>query len=84
MHIRLRLGAHGVTDRECEGIGPLALIRESQSRRVIVVRVEKKSGPNQVAQFIWLDRPLPQDFIQGYENTTFDLYYDEFGNKTQA
>ena len=83
-HLLLQLGVRGVMVQGLEDIVPIALIRASQSRRVLVVKVEKKSGLDQVLIFILLDRALHQVFIRVSVKAGFDLYLDEYGNKMQA
>lgn len=84
IYLTQHVTARGAMDRDYEGTGPLALFRESLSRRVIAVKVERKSGQNEEVQYIWQERQLLQDYIQESENPRFDLYLDEYGNKTQA
>ncbi len=82
--ITYQLGASGAMVRASLGKEVIALIRASQSRRVVVVRVDEKFGSKKEATFTWLDRALPQDYIQELENPSFDLYVDSDGVILQA
>ena len=75
-HLPLRLGVRGVMGRDSEDIVLIALIRASQSKRVLVVKVERKFGLDQVQIFILLDKVLHQVFIREFEKVGFDLYLD--------
>ena len=84
IYLTQHVTAHGAMDRDYEGIGHLALFRESRSRRVIVARVEKNCGPKEEVQYTWLERQSLQAYTQGSVSRSYDLYLDEFGDKVQA
>ncbi len=84
VYITYQLGAYGVMERGSLGKEVIALLRVSRSRRVIVVKVEEKSGSDQGATFTWLERVSPQAYIRVPEKENFDLYVDSEGDKVQA
>ena len=87
VNVMFHLGASGVTQRDSSVLDHLALIRESRSKRVTVVKVKEESGYDGVPTFIWLDRVSPQVYTPEYENpegNQIDLYLDEFDNVVQA
>ncbi len=84
VHILYRLGAYGVMERGLLENEVIALFRASRSRRVVVVKVERKSGSHQEVIFTSLDRALRPGCTPVLERESFDLYLDSEGDKVQA
>ena len=84
VRIRYLLGAFGVMERGSLENEVIALFRVSRSRRVVAVKVERKSGSHQEVIFTSLDRVLRPGCTPVSEKESFDLYLDSEGDKVQA